>query len=281
MRGILLAGGTGSRLQRLTKITNKHLLPIYDRSDGRVGRRGDGRGGITEVLIVTGGEHVGDFLRILGDGHELGLEGVQYTVQERPGGIAEALGLGERFARGGPVVVMLADNIFEQHLPAHHRGLPHEPGRLPACPHREWTTRRTCATSACPSSTRTAGSSSIIEKPEIPPSHYAVTGLYCYGPDVFDVVKTLKPSGRGELEVTDLNNHYVSTGSVAFDVQPGFWGDAGESDRGLPGRRRVRGPQRGQQDLGKVRQGAGRLRLAPKRPCGARSDAGGVETRAC
>ena len=223
-----MAGGTGSRLQRLTKITNKHLLPIYDRSMVEWAVEAMVAAGIDEVLIVTGGEHVGDFLRILGDGHELGLEGVQYTVQERPGGIAEALGLGERFARGGPVAVMLADNIFEYSFrptieafrtnpvgcrliltesddPAHlrHLGVPEfdEDGRI----------------------------ASIIEKPEIPPSRYAVTGLYCYGPDVFDVVKTLKPSGRGELEVTDLNNHYVSTGSVGFDVQPGFWGDAGES----------------------------------------------------
>ena len=223
-----MAGGTGSRLQRLTKITNKHLLPIYDRSMVEWAVEAMVAAGIDEVLIVTGGDHVGDFLRILGDGHELGLEGVQYTVQERPGGIAEALGLGERFARGGPVAVMLADNIFEYSFrptieafrtnpvgcrliltesddPAHlrHLGVPEfdEDGRI----------------------------ASIIEKPEIPPSRYAVTGLYCYGPDVFDVVKTLKPSGRGELEVTDLNNHYVSTGSVGFDVQPGFWGDAGES----------------------------------------------------
>jgi glucose-1-phosphate thymidylyltransferase len=228
VRGILLAGGTGSRLQRLTKITNKHLLPIYDRSMVEWAVEAMVAAGIVEVLIVTGGEHVGDFLRILGDGHELGLEGVQYTVQERPGGIAEALGLGERFARGGPVAVMLADNIFEYTFkptidafrehpvgcrliltesddPAHlrHLGVPEfdEDGRI----------------------------ASIIEKPEVPPSRYAVTGLYCYGPDVFDVVKTLKPSGRGELEVTDLNNHYVGTGSVGFDVQPGFWGDAGES----------------------------------------------------
>jgi len=228
VRGILLAGGTGSRLQRLTRITNKHLLPIYDRSMVEWAVESMVTAGIDEVLIVTGGEHIGDFLRILGDGHEYGLENVQYTVQEQAGGIAEALGLGERFAKGGPVVVMLADNIFEQTYrptieafranpvgcrlvlsemedPSHlsHLGVPEfdEDGRI----------------------------ASIIEKPEVPPSHYAVTGLYCYGPDVFDVVKTLKPSGRGELEVTDLNNHYISAGAVHFDIQPGYWGDAGES----------------------------------------------------
>jgi len=228
MRGILLAGGTGSRLQRLTRITNKHLLPIYDRSMVEWAVESMVTAGIEEVLIVTGGAHIGNFLRIIGDGHEFGLENVSYTVQEQAGGIAEALGLGERFAKGGPVVVMLADNIFEQTYkptidafkanpvgcrlvlsemsdPAHlrHLGVPEfdEDGRIV----------------------------SIIEKPETPPSHYAVTGLYCYGPDVFDVVKTLKPSGRGELEVTDLNNHYIAAGSVHFDVQPGYWGDAGES----------------------------------------------------
>jgi len=212
----------------LTRITNKHLLPIYDRSMVEWAVEAMVTAGIEELLVVAGGEHIGDFLRILGDGHSYGLEGVTYSVQENAGGIAEALGLGERFAKGGPVVVMLADNIFEKTFrptidafkanpvgcrlvlsemedPAHlsHLGVPEfdEDGRI----------------------------ASIIEKPEIPPSHFAVTGVYCYGGDVFDVVKTLKPSGRGELEVTDLNNHYVAAGAVSFDVQPGFWGDAGES----------------------------------------------------
>ena len=228
MRGILLAGGTGSRLNRLTRITNKHLLPVYDRSMVEWSVEAMVAAGIDELLIVTGGERVGDFMRMLGDGSAYGLEGLSYAVQEQAGGIAEALGLGERFAKGGPIVVMLADNIFEFSFrptidafranpqgcrlvlskmedPTHlsHLGVPEldEDGRIVRC----------------------------IEKPAVPPSHYAVTGVYCYESAVFDVVKTLEPSARGELEITDVNNHFIGAGHVASDVQPGFWGDAGES----------------------------------------------------
>jgi len=228
VRGILLAGGTGSRLQRLTKITNKHLLPIYDRSMVEWAVESMVAAGITEVLIVAGGEHIGDFLRILGDGHSYGLDTVSYTVQERPGGIAEALGLGERFAKGGPVVVMLADNIFERTFKATIDAFKQDPTgcRLVLSEMEDPTHLSHLGVPELDAENRIVG---IIEKPQVPPSSYAVTGVYCYGPDVFDVVKTLTPSGRGELEVTDLNNHYVGLGQVSFDVQPGFWGDAGES----------------------------------------------------
>ena len=228
MRGILLAGGTGSRLKRLTRITNKHLLPIYDRSMVEWAVESMVAAGIEEVLIVTGGDHIGNFLRIIGDGHEFGLDNVQYTVQEQAGGIAEALGLGERFAKGGPVVVMLADNLFEHtYRPTIDAFKANPVGcRLVLSEIEDPTHLRHLGVPEFDEDGRIV---SIVEKPETPPSNYAVTGLYCYGPDVFDVVKTLKPSGRGELEVTDLNNHYISAGAVHFDVHPGFWGDAGES----------------------------------------------------
>jgi glucose-1-phosphate thymidylyltransferase len=228
MRGILLAGGTGSRLQRLTKITNKHLLPVYDRSMVEWAVEAMVAAGIDELLLVTGGEHIGSFLRVLGDGSAFGLNSLSFSVQERPGGIAEALGLGKRFADGQPVVVMLADNIFEKSFKATIDAFAEHPGQC----------RLVLSEMEDPSHLSHLGVAafndareitSIIEKPSDPPSPYAVTGVYCYPADVFDVVKTLKPSARGELEVTDVNNHYIDHGTIGYDIQPGFWGDAGES----------------------------------------------------
>ena len=228
MRSILLAGGTGSRLDRLTKITNKHLLPVYDRSMVEWAVEALVAAGVDELLLVTGGERIGDFLRILGDGRAFGLEGLSYAVQERPGGIAEALGLGERFADGGPIVVMLADNIFEMTFrptiesfradPTGCRLLFHE---VPDPTHLSHL--------GVPELDADGALIQIIEKPAVPPSRFAVTGIYCYDAEVFDIIGTLEPSGRGELEITDVNNHYVRSGQAAYDVQPGFWGDAGES----------------------------------------------------
>ena len=228
VRGILLAGGTGSRLQRLTRITNKHLLPIYDRSMVEWAVESLVAAGVTELLLVTGGEHIGSFLRVLGDGSSYGLENLSFSVQEQAGGIAEALGLGERFADGQPVVVMLADNIFEQTFKATIDAFRENPVgcRLVLCEMEDPAHLSHLGVAAFDENRTIV---SIIEKPSDPPSPYAVTGVYCYGADVFEVVKTLEPSARGELEVTDLNNHYISTGHVAYDVQPGFWGDAGES----------------------------------------------------
>jgi glucose-1-phosphate thymidylyltransferase len=228
MRGILLAGGTGSRLQRLTKITNKHLLPIYDRSMVEWAVEAMVAAGVDELLLVTGGEHIGSFLRVLGDGSAFGLNSLSFSVQERPGGIAEALGLGQRFADGQPVVVMLADNIFEKSFKA----------TIDAFAQRPEECRLVLSEMEDPAHLSHLGVAafndakeitSIVEKPSDPPSPYAVTGVYCYPADVFEVVKTLKPSARGELEVTDLNNHYIEQGTIGYDIQPGFWGDAGES----------------------------------------------------
>ena len=228
MKGVILAGGTGSRLDPLTRITNKALLPIYDRPMVTYPIESLVRAGITDLMLVTGGDHAGEFLRLLGNGHEYGLDRLLYAYQERAGGIAEALGYAERFVDGDRVVVVLADNIFERsirtavenfrrqerggrivlaHLadPEHlkHLGVPELDGD-------EKVTR-------------------IVEKPLVPPSEFAVTGIYFYPADVFDVIPTLEPSGRGELEITDVNNWYVGRGTIEYDVLDGFWGDAGES----------------------------------------------------
>ena len=228
MRGILLAGGTGSRLKRLTRITNKHLLPVYDRSMVEWSVEALVTAGIDELLLVTGGERVGDFMRMLGDGSSYGMEGLSYAVQERAGGIAEALGLGERFAKGGPVVVMLADNIFGQSFKATIDAFRANPvgSRLVLS---EVGDPKHLSHLGVPEMDEDGRIARIIEKPEIPPSHFAVTGVYCYAAEVFDIIKTLEPSNRGELEITDVNNHFVAAGSVGYDIQPGFWGDAGES----------------------------------------------------
>ena len=228
MKGVILAGGSGTRLHPLTRITNKHLLPIYDRPMISYAIEALVLAGINEMMLVTGGTHAGEFLRLLGNGHEHGIDRLSYGYQDRPGGIAEALGLAERFVAGDSVLVMLGDNIVErtfrstvenfaaqgsgarillteEHDPVHlrHLGVPDiDPeGRI----------------------TR------IVEKPEDPPSNYAVTGIYCYDASVFDVIGTLEPSGRGELEITDVNNYFVDERTMAYDVLEGFWGDAGES----------------------------------------------------
>jgi glucose-1-phosphate thymidylyltransferase len=228
MKGVILAGGSGTRLHPLTRITNKHLLPIYDRPMVSYAIEALVQAGVTELMLVTGGTHAGEFLRLLGNGHEYGIDRLSYAYQDQAGGIAEALGLAERFVDGERVVVMLADNVVESSLrstveafeaqeqgarillsevtePEHlrHLGVPELDGH--------GTVRR------------------IVEKPESPPSPYAVTGIYFYDWAVFDVIKTLEPSGRGELEITDVNNWYVDHGTMQYDVLGGFWGDAGES----------------------------------------------------
>ena len=227
MKGVLLAGGTGSRLHPLTRITNKHLLPIYDRPMVAYGVEALVRAGITEVMIVTGGTHAGEFLRLLSNGEEYGVATLCYAYQDRPGGIAEALGLAERFVGDDSVLVLLADNIFGGSLrPTVERFATQEGGA-----------RLLLADVGDPEHLRHLGVPEladgkvvrIVEKPADPPSSYCVTGAYCYDPTVFDVIRTLEPSGRGELEITDVNNHYVAAGRMAFDVLDGFWGDAGES----------------------------------------------------
>jgi glucose-1-phosphate thymidylyltransferase len=228
VKGVLLAGGTGSRLHPLTRITNKHLLPIYDRPMVNWAIEALVNAGVTDIMLVTGGTHAGEFFRLLGNGHEFGIDQLLYSYQERPGGIAEALGLAARFADGDPVLVMLADNIVGQSIRPMVEAFEADPRGA-----RILLTRITESEHlrhlGVPELDAQGRVTRIIEKPEDPPSAYAVTGIYCYDHEVFDVITTLEPSGRGELEITDVNNHYVGQGSMAYDVLEGFWGDAGES----------------------------------------------------
>ncbi len=228
LKGVILAGGTGSRLHPLTRITNKHLLPIYDRPmvcyaiEALVGA------GVDEIMVVTGGTHAGEFFRLLGNGREYRIGRLFYAYQERPGGIAEALGLAQHFVEGDRVVVMLADNVFERSLrpavEAFRRQA--EGARILLSRLEDANHLRHLGVAEFDGGRRV---SRIVEKPEDPPSSFAVTGVYFYDPGVFDVIPTLTPSGRGELEITDVNNHYVRQGAMEYDVIDGFWGDAGES----------------------------------------------------
>ncbi len=222
MKGVILAGGLGTRLYPLTKVTNKHLLPVYDKPMIYYPVQALINAGIDDILIVTGGNNAGDFLRLLGNGKEFGLKHINYTYQEGEGGIAQALGLAEFFAAGEMICVVLGDNIIEKNIQkaadAFHRqkrgakillkevpdpqrfGVPELKG--------EQVVR-------------------IEEKPKKPKSNYAVIGIYFYDPDVFDIIKTLKPSDRGELEISDVNNCYIEKGLMTWDLLEGWWTDAG------------------------------------------------------
>jgi len=228
VKGVLLAGGTGSRLYPLTRITNKHLLPIYDRPMIQWAIEALVNAGICDIMLVTGGTHAGEFLRLLGNGHEFGIDRLSYGYQERPGGIAEALGLAERFVGGESVLVMLADNVVERSIRpmVDAFGAAPEGARILLTPVEETEHLRHLGVPEIDADGRVVR---IVEKPDDPPSKFGVTGIYCYDAGVFDVIKRLEPSGRGELEITDVNNHYVSEGSMRYDVLDGFWGDAGES----------------------------------------------------
>jgi glucose-1-phosphate thymidylyltransferase len=224
---VILAGGSGTRLHPLTRITNKHLLPLYDRPMVTYAVEALVHAGIDELMLVTGGTHAGEFFRLLGNGHEYGIDLLAYGYQEQAGGIAEALGLAQRFVGGDKVCVMLADNIFErslqpivEHFEAQERG-----GRI-VLSHVEEDEHLRHLGVAAMDGDRVA---QIVEKPLAPPSHFAVTGVYFYDAQVWDVLPTLQPSGRGELEITDVNNWYVQRGEMQADVVDGFWGDAGES----------------------------------------------------
>jgi glucose-1-phosphate thymidylyltransferase len=228
MKGVILAGGTGSRLHPLTRITNKHLLPIYDRPMISYAIEALVNAGVTEMMLVTGGTHAGEFLRLLGNGQEFGIDRLFYAYQDKPGGIAEALGLAEKFVAGDRAVVLLGDNVFE-------RSLRH---CVDAFRNQKRGARVVLSREADHEHLRHLGVAQlngsrviehIIEKPEQPPSEYAVTGVYFYDETVWKVLPELKPSGRGELEITDVNNWYLDQGLMEYDVLEGFWGDAGES----------------------------------------------------
>jgi glucose-1-phosphate thymidylyltransferase len=228
VKGVVLAGGTGSRLYPLTRITNKHLLPIYDRPMVSFAVEALVRAGITELMLVTGGTHAGEFFRLFGNGHEYGIDKLLYAYQEQPGGIAEALELAERFVDRDRVCVMLADNVLELSFrPSAERFAEQERGgRILLARESEPEHLRHLGVPELNGDSRIVR---IVEKPAEPPSEYAVTGIYFYDEAVWEILPTLQPSGRGELEITDVNNWYVEQGAMEYDVLDGFWGDAGES----------------------------------------------------
>ena len=222
MKGVVLAGGLGTRLAPMTRVTNKHLLPVYDRPMIYYPIQTLVEAGIAEILLVTGGNNAGDFLRLLGNGRDFGLKHLHYTYQEGEGGIAAALGLAEDFADGGPICVVLGDNILERSIrPAVERyartgrgGLVllkevPDPGRFGVPVFEGERIVR------------------IEEKPKRPGSRYAVIGVYIYDARVFEIIRTLKPSGRGELEITDVNNAYLGWGELDHAFVDGWWTDAG------------------------------------------------------
>ncbi len=224
MKGVILAGGSGSRLDPLTRITNKHLLPVYDRPMIYFAVDALASAGIDRIMIVTGGNHAGEFLRLLGNGSAFGLRHLDYAYQPRSGGIAEALGLCEYFVAGDPVVVLLGDNIFEHSVAPIVRRFSDDP-RGARVVLAEVEDPRPYGVAVMEEGRLVR----IVEKPLDPPSHLAVTGLYLYDHQVFDIVKTLKPSGRGELELTDVNNRYLEMGKLQHERVEGYWADCGES----------------------------------------------------
>ena len=221
LRGVVLAGGTGSRLRPLTKVTNKHLLPVGQKPMIYYPIEKLVRTGIEEILIVTGVEHMGDVVGLLGSGREFGCR-FTYKVQDEAGGIAQALGLAENFANDQPIAVILGDNIFQANLKAHaERFLAQGAGarlllKQVSDPHRFGVAE-----------VRDGRVLGIEEKPPRPKSDYAIIGVYFYDNSVFDIIRTLRPSGRGELEITDVNNCYIRKGQLACDVLDGWWTDAG------------------------------------------------------
>jgi len=225
MKGIILAGGLGMRLSPLTKITNKHLLPVYDKPMIYYPLRILVNADIDDILIVTGGNNAGDFLRLLGNGKEFGLKHINYTYQEGEGGIAEALSLAEFFADEERVCVILGDNIIEKNIA----------GAVEAFKKQKKGAKILLKEVPDPQrfgvpELRGDQIVRIEEKPANPKSKYAVTGIYMYDHSVFDIIKPLKPSQRGELEITDVNNAYIEQGTMTYDILDGWWSDAGTFD---------------------------------------------------
>jgi glucose-1-phosphate thymidylyltransferase len=222
MKGVALAGGTGSRLLPLTKVTNKHLLPVFDKPMIFYPLQTLVNAGILDVLLVTGGNSAGEFLRLLGDGRTLGLERLNYTYQEGEGGIAQALGLAERFAEGGPICVILGDNIIEGNICRAVERFRQQPRGAKILLKKVPDAERFGVAEI--RGERVVG---IEEKPKSPRSDFAVVGIYLYDGTVFQKIRRLKPSGRGELEITDVNNFYIEEGALTFEVLDGWWTDAG------------------------------------------------------
>ncbi len=223
LRGIVLAGGTGSRLMPLTRVTNKHLLPVGGAPMifHPIGKLRDA--GVHDLLVVTGRDHMGDVIELLGSGSELGVD-ITYRVQDEAGGIAQALGLARDFAAGGPVCVVLGDNVFEDDLAPHAERFAAKGSGAMVLLKQVPDPERFGVAELSSDGESVLG---IEEKPPKPKSALAVTGVYFYGADVFTIVSELKPSGRGEIEITDVNNAYIARGMLMFGVLGGEWTDAG------------------------------------------------------
>jgi glucose-1-phosphate thymidylyltransferase len=225
IKGVVLAGGLGTRLAPLTRVTNKHLLPVYKKPMIYYPIEKLVDAGLEEIMVVTGGPFAGDFLKLLGNGRAFGLKELHYTYQEGEGGIAEALGLAEHFVEKDRVCVILGDNIFSGDL---RRGvmafMKQKSGARIFLKKVDDPERFGVAALIG------AAIIGIEEKPKDPRSDLAVTGIYMYDNEVFSILKTLKPSGRGELEITDVNNAYVQRGSLAYELLDGWWTDAGTFD---------------------------------------------------
>jgi len=222
MKGVVLAGGLGSRLNPLTRVTNKHLLPIYDKPMIYYPIQTLVNAGIRDILVVTGGKNAGEFLRLLGNGKEFGLKHVNYTYQEGEGGIAQALGLAEFFAEGGPICVILGDNIIERNV-CRAADEFRKTGQGAKIILKQVSDADRFGVAEIRGD-RIVG---IEEKPKAPKSGLAVIGIYFYDSTVFEKIRRLKPSGRGELEITDVNNFYIEEGALTYDTLDGWWTDAG------------------------------------------------------
>ena len=224
MKGVVLAGGLGTRLLPLTKITNKHLLPVYDRPMVFYPIEKLVQAGIREIMLVTGGNAAGDFLRLLENGRGFGLKRIHYTYQEGAGGIAAALALAEDFVEGDRLVAILGDNLFEDNLAPYVRRFERQGGGARILLKEVDDPQRFGVALV-----KAGKVVRVVEKPKRPRSRLAVTGCYMYDARVFDVIRRLRPSRRGELEITDVNNAYIRQGKLAYDVLKGWWQDAGSS----------------------------------------------------
>ena len=224
MKGVVLAGGLGTRLRPLTKITNKHLLPVYDKPMIYYPLATLVGAGIRDIIIVTGGNNAGDFLRLLGNGREFGLKHLNYTYQEREGGIAEAIGLIEDFVDGDRFVVILGDNILEDNIALAVEAFQRQPRGA-----KVFLKAVDDPTQYGVAELKDGRIVDIVEKPEHPTSNYAVVGVYMYDSSVFDIIRGLEPSARGELEVTDVSNEYLRRGELTHEILQGWWADPGAS----------------------------------------------------
>jgi glucose-1-phosphate thymidylyltransferase len=228
MKGVILAGGLGTRLMPCTKVTNKHLLPVYDKPMIYYPLKTLVGAGLSDIMIVTGGNNAGDFLRLLGNGSEFGLKDISYTYQEGEGGIADALKLAEDFADNDKIAVMLGDNVIESDITGAVKEFNRqEKGAKIFLKEVDDPERFGVA------EIKDGRVINIAEKPEKPVSRYAVVGIYMYDNDVFKIIRSLKPSDRGELEITDVNNEYIKRGTMAYSMLEGWWTDAGTSFESL------------------------------------------------